>query len=95
MSDLVETGVDGLFIDTCASLEKAQELFGGKIFLLGNVDCRILTEGKYDDIRKEVERCTNVGKKSNGYILNVSGHIMNEIPSENLKSYFECAKALR
>jgi hypothetical protein len=95
MGDLVETGADGLFIDTCASLEKAQKQFSGRIFLLGNADCRIISEGSREDIYREVERCTRVGKNSNGYILNVSGHIMNEIPLENLKAYFEYASLLR
>jgi len=95
MSDLVETGADGLFIDTCASLEKVQRQFGGRIFLLGNADCRIISEGSREDIYREVERCTRAGRNSNGCILNVSGHIMNEIPLENLNAYFEFAKTLR
>lgn len=95
MDDLIQTGIDGLFIDTCSSMETAVERFGGSLVLLGNANVEKMTFGNRSGVEEEVKRCIKYGKGIPGYILCASGHFMSNVPAENIKAYFKAAEILR
>ena len=57
-------------------------------------DCRILTYGTKDDIRKMVERMVETGKMCGGYFMCIGNHIPWNVPGENIKYYLDYSDKL-
>ena len=64
--------------------------YGQTHAFVGNADCRILTFGTKEDIRREVERCFNIGRDCPGFFLAVGNHLPSSVPVENALYYNEC-----
>ncbi len=95
LDDLVATGIDGMFLDSCADLGKAMGKYGGKKILLGNVDLGKLTSGGAASIAREVDRCVALGGDLPGYILCNSGQFLHDVPLETIEGYFNYVKDAR
>ena len=95
LDDLDEVKFDGYVFEPQMDLEMMIERYGGQKAILGNVDVRVLTFGDKEDVRREIDRCLNLGKDVPGYFLNVSGSIPQNVPLENLQFYFEDIKRRR
>ena len=95
IDDIVDTGVDGVFIDCCANLEKAVGKYGGKKFILGNVDNGKLVRENINDVANEVDRCLALGNNLPGYILSNSGQFLYDVPLGTIEQYFDYIKKVR
>ncbi len=93
--DVAACGNHGFWFEIFTDLDYMAEKFGRSHFIIGNVDCRILTFGTKPKIRAEVERCMSAGKKCPGYFMCVSGHIPPNVPVENAIYYNEVYEELR
>lgn len=89
IDDLAAVGIDALFCDQHVDIEWLLNKYGGKKAVVGNANVDILTRGTIDDVKKEVIRCMNYGKKYPGYVMRVSGDMPENIPLANLEAYFE------
>lgn len=94
IDDLFAVGVDGLIVDNYVNMEPVIEKYGKSKVICGNVDSRILTEGSMEDVRKEVKRCMDLGKKYPGYFIRAAGDLPHNIPLENIECYFNSCKEL-
>lgn len=89
MQDIAECGVHGFVFEPCMNLEKICQQYGKTHILVGNADTRILLMGEKEDIRQEVKRCIDLGKKCPGYFLAVGNHIPANTPVESALWYNE------
>jgi len=94
-SDIADCGNDGFWFEIFTDLEYMTNNFGSSHFLIGNLDTRILTTGRKEEIKEEVERCMRLGKPCPGYFICTSGHIPPNVPVENALYYNELYKKLR
>ena len=90
--ELIASGVDGLIIDHFNDLDPIMKTYGGKHMICGNVHIDILTYGTREDVKKEVLRCVEYGKRYPGYIIRVSADLPDNIPLENIETYFDCVR---
>ncbi|MFO7612666.1 MAG: uroporphyrinogen decarboxylase family protein [Clostridia bacterium] len=94
IDDLFAVGVDGLMIDNYVDLGPVLEKYGKSKVICGNVDSRILTSGTRDDVRREVARCMDLGKKYPGYFIRAAGDLPHNIPLGNIEQYFDSCREL-
>ncbi|NJD02566.1 MAG: hypothetical protein FIA99_08220 [Ruminiclostridium sp.] len=87
--DIIAAGADGLVMEPTNPLQCFLEKYGKTKVAMGNIDCRILQFGSKKEIYQEVKRCADLGRNCPGYFFNVSNHIPNGIPIENIEYYFE------
>ncbi|MFQ5841888.1 MAG: uroporphyrinogen decarboxylase family protein [Thermodesulfobacteriota bacterium] len=92
MEDLVEVGLAGLSIDAPSSLEKMMEIAQRRVVVIGNVDVKILAEGKKEDVEREVKRCIDTAAKYSAYILSTSCEVSPGTPMENVENMMKVAK---
>jgi uroporphyrinogen-III decarboxylase len=89
LHDIVACGVNGFVMEPLTDLRFAAEHFGQTCVLIGNADTRILLHGSKSEIRAEVERCMDIGKKCPGFFMAVGNHIPPNTPIENAVYYNE------
>ncbi len=87
IDDIVACGVHGLVLEPTTDMEYIAEKYGQTHSFVGNADCRILTFGTKEDIKKEVERCINIGRDCPGFIMAVGNHIPSNVPIDNAIYY--------
>lgn len=75
-------------------MEYIAKKYGRTHAFVGNADCRILTLGTKEDIRKEAERCIRIGKDCPGFFMAVGNHIPSNVPVENALYYNQCYEEL-
>jgi len=95
VDDIAEAGADGFIFEPLTSLEYIVERYGQTKVIVGNADTRILTFGTKDDIRREVQRCMDIGKPCPGFIMAVGNHIPANTPVDSALWYNECFEAMR
>lgn len=93
---ILETGVDAIDpLDPVAGMDlgEAKAKYGGKVCLMGNVDCgNLLSWGTKDEVHEAVKECIRKAGKGGGYICKSSNSIHNAVNPEN---YVEMIKAIR
>lgn len=89
LEDIAKCGVHGFVFEPCMNLNDICERFGKTHILVGNADTRILLMGGKEEIRQEVRRCLDTGRKCPGYFLAVGNHIPANTPVENALWYNE------
>ena len=92
--DLMSLGIHGIFIDTSNDLAWVLEHYGETHAVIGNIDTQIVTKGSYEDIKGEIGRCAELGKRYPGYFFKASGDLPHNIPLSNMESYFELKREL-
>ncbi len=85
--DLIAVGIDGIHIDSSNDLESVLKRYGEDHAVIGNIDTQVLTWGDYEDIKKEVTRCAELGRRYPGYMFKSSGDVPHNIPIENVEAY--------
>ncbi len=70
------------------------ERFGQTHILIGNADTRILLTGDRDAIRREVQRCMDLGRGCPGYFMGVTNMIPANTPVESALYYDEVYQEL-
>jgi hypothetical protein len=89
--DIFATGADGLFTETYTDLATIAHRYPEKI-LVGNIDNRVLAEGRPEEIDAEVERCARFGFCCPGYFFSVSNHISYDLRPDNVQRYFNACE---
>jgi uroporphyrinogen-III decarboxylase len=89
IDDVAAAGADGFIIEPFTDLTYLTEKYGKSHVMIGNIDTRILQNGKKEDIRVEVKRCADLGKKCPGYFFAVGNHIPFSVPIENVEIYLD------
>lgn len=94
IDDIAACGVNGFVMEPTVDMAAFAKKYGKTHAFIGNADCRILTFGSREDIRKEVERCVNIGRDCPGYFMAVGNHIPSNVPVENALYYNEIFQSL-
>jgi uroporphyrinogen-III decarboxylase len=89
IDDIVATGVNSLVMEPTTDMAYIAEKYGKKIGFVGNADTRILLSGAKEDIRAEVKRCMDIGKKCPGFFMAVGNHIPPNTPVDHVLWYEE------
>ena len=90
IDDIAACGINGFVMEPTTDMAYIAKKYGKTHAFVGNADCRILTFGTKEDIRREVERCFNIGRDCPGFFLAVGNHLPSSVPVENALYYNEC-----
>ena len=88
--DIAACGVNGFVLEPTTDMEYLAKRYGKTHCFMGNADCRVLTFGTKEDIKKEVKRCMNSGREYPGFFMAVGNHIPPNVPVENALYYNDC-----
>ena len=94
IDDIAACGVSGFVLEPTTDMAYIARQYGKTHAFVGNADCRILTFGSKEEIRREVERCVNIGRECPGFFLAVGNHIPPSVPVENALYYNQCYEEL-
>ncbi|MCI0511614.1 hypothetical protein L0128_00185 [candidate division KSB1 bacterium] len=94
IDDIAATGASGFFLEPLTSLDYIVEHYGQTHIIIGNANTHALLYGTKEDIRNEVARCLQLGKKCPGYFIGVSNMIPANTPVENALYYNEVYEKL-
>lgn len=89
IDDIVACGVNGFVMEPSTDMNYIAEKYGKTHSFVGNADTRILLNGSREDIKAEVKRCMDIGKKCPGFFMAVGNHIPSNTPVENALYYNE------
>lgn len=87
IDDIAGCGVHGFVMEPSTDMKYIAEKYGKTHVFIGNADTRILLGGTKEDIRTEVARCMEIGKKCPGFFMAVGNHIPPNTPVENALYY--------
>jgi hypothetical protein len=90
IDDIAACGVNGFVMEPMTDMAYIAEKYGKTHYFIGNADTRILLDGTKEDIRREVARCMDIGKKYPGFFMAVGNHIPANTPIENALYYNQC-----
>ena len=94
VDDIAACGVRGFVMESTTDMAYIARRYGKTHAFVGNADCRVLTFGSRADIRREVERCMNIGRGCPGFFMAVGNHIPSNVPVENALYYNEVYEEL-
>jgi hypothetical protein len=94
IDDIAASGVNGFVMEPTTDMAYIAEKYGKTHFFVGNADTRILLSGTKEDIRGEVKRCMDIGKKYPGFFMAVGNHIPANTPVDNVLYYNEVYEEL-
>lgn len=94
LDDIAAAGADGLIFEPCVSLDAVVERYGSTHVIIGSkLDCRTLTFGTTDDIRREIDATLPLARRCPGFFFAVGNHIPSNVPVENAMFYFNYLKS--
>ncbi len=94
VDDIAATGASGFFFEPLTDLKYIVECYGQSHIIIGNADTRVLLTGSREAIRREVERCIDLGKSCPGYFMSVTNMIPANTPVESALYYNEVYEEL-
>ena len=94
IDDIAGCGVHGFVMEPTTDMKYIADKYGKTHVLIGNADTRILLGGTKEQIRSEVKRCMDIGKKCPGFFMAVGNHIPSNTPVENALYYNEVYEEL-
>jgi len=94
IDDIAAAGVHGFVLEPTTDLAYLTENYGQTHVIIGNVETRTLLLGSRAEIRAEVVRCLQLGKKCPGFFLAVGNHLPANTPVENALYYNEVYREL-
>ena len=86
-----ESDIDGYYeVDRKAGMD-LQKLRVGypDLTLIGNISSWTMSQGKPEDVRKEVASCLETARRLGGIIVGVSNYLQPETPHANIETLFE------
>ncbi len=90
VDDIASAGADGFIFEPTTSLDYIVEKYGKTHVIIGSkVDCRTLTFGTKEHIKKEIDETLRIAKSCPGFMFAVGNHIPSNIPVENALFYFD------
>lgn len=90
-----EVGIDGLHaIEPSAKMDivDLKQRYGGRLALLGNLDCDLLARGTPAQIEAEVARLMRAVAPGGGYIFSTSNSVLSNVPLVNLHAMDAAAR---
>lgn len=94
VDDIAACGVHGFVLEPLTDMAYIAERYGRTHVFIGNADTRVLLTGSRDDIRREVQRCMDIGKRCPGFIMAVGNHIPPNTPVDSCLYYDAFCKQL-
>jgi hypothetical protein len=94
IDDIAACGVHGFVMEPTTDMACIAEKYGRTHVFVGNADTRVLLMGTKEEIRAEVKRCMDIGKKYPGFFMAVGNHIPANTPVENAIYYNEVYEEL-
>ena len=89
--DIADAGADGFIFEPCMDFGHMVDHFGRTHCLVGSfVDCRDLTDEKWDRVRDDIDRTFARLADCGGAIVAVGNHLPPNIPEHMLDRYFDC-----
>jgi len=91
----IEEGYDGLhpIQPQCMDIGEVKREWGGKICIMGNIDCAfLLVFGTPDEVRETVKQTISVAAQGGGYIISSSNTIHPGVKPENYIALVEAAR---
>ncbi len=95
IDDVAACGVNGFVMEPTTDMAYIAQKYGKTHAFIGNADCRILTYGTKEEIRREVERCVDLGRDCPGFIMAVGNHLPASVPVDNAIYYNQVFEELR
>ena len=95
VDDLAAAGAMGFIFEPLTDLEYVVKHYGQTHVIIGNADCRALTFGTREDVKREVDRCFALGRDCPGYFIAVGNHIPYNVPVDNALYYFDLVRDLK
>jgi hypothetical protein len=90
VDDIAAAGADGFIFEPITDLDYVVERYGKtKVIMGSHVDCRTLTFGKPEDIRREIDATLKVAFDCPGFVFAVGNHVPSNIPVDNARYYFD------
>lgn len=90
LDDVAEAGADGFIFEPLVALDVVVERYGKSHCIVGSrSDCRTLTFGTTDQIRREIDATLERALDCPGFMYAVGNHIPSNVPVENAVCYFE------
>ena len=90
IDDLADAGADGFIFEPLTDLDTVVQRYGRTHVIVGSkVDCRTLTFGTHDDIRREIDATLPLAMECPGFIFAVGNHIPSNVPVDNALFYFD------
>jgi len=94
MPDLAAAGADGFIFEPTNDWQYMVEHFGQTHCLVGSdVDCRDLSFGSWETVRRTLDRTFSLAARCRGIILAVGNHLPPNIPEPMMDRYIEYLKA--
>jgi len=90
LDDIAAAGADGFIFEPLVNLATVVERYGASHVIVGSkVDCRTLTFGTMDDVRREIDATMALAYQCPGFMFAVGNHIPSNVPVEHGQFYFE------
>ncbi len=90
VDDIAQAGADGFIFEPLTDLDLIAARFGKTKVIMGSkVDCRTLTFGDRDQIKREVDATLKVARDCPGFVFAVGNHLPSNIPLDNAQYYFD------
>ncbi len=95
VDDLAAAGADGFIFEPATDLQAVCQRYGRTHVIIGNADCRVLTDGTAEDVRAEAARCLDLGRECPGYFFAAGNHIPPNVPIANADARIEGYREMR
>ena len=90
VSDIADAGADGFIFEPMLPLEGVVERFGKTHVIIGSqVDCRTLTFGTKEAVRREIDATLKLAKDCPGFFFAVGNHIPANVPVDTAMFYMD------
>ncbi|MFZ2655859.1 MAG: uroporphyrinogen decarboxylase family protein [Victivallales bacterium] len=90
MKDIAECGADGFIFEPTNNFDYVVENFGSTHCIVGSkVDCRTMTFGTWEEVKKEMDETFALAQKCKGLIFAVGNHIPANISDEMCLKYLD------
>lgn len=92
---LDEVGIDGLHAvepDANMDIVALKRRYGGRLALLGNLDCGLLARGTPHEIEAQVRHLMREVAPGGGYVFSTSNSVLMDVPLENLYAMHNAAR---
>jgi len=90
LDDIAGAGADGFIFEPMVPLREVVRRYGRTHVIVGSeVDCRTMTFGTQDDIRREIDATLELAFECPGFFFAVGNHLPANIPLDNALFYFD------
>lgn len=90
-----EVGIDGLHaIEPGANMDilDLKRRYGGRLALLGNLDCDLLVRGSPQEIEEQVLHLMRQVAPGGGYVFSTANTVLMDVPPDNLEAMLDAAR---